>query len=265
MTNEEALLRALNGEEMAAFQPQNNEQAYLAFALGLITDADALPEPVTIEQVLLKLYCLNGSGGLEITNAESLFANNVRLDNVGDIFPSIKNCTTYKNCFQNSTQLTSFNEKLNCAEGGADTTRMFQGCSSLAGIVDLDHAPLRTQEYMFGGCSALEGVLNVNLAGSLVYQFALQGSTSYVKPLHRFTFSPMSQYAVAVNVAYCSFTREDALEMFNSLPVSKNNHTITLTGNPCVTGTLKDGTVCDTLTEADKAIATSKGYNVVVA
>lgn len=237
------------------FHPQNNEQAYLAYAVGLTTDPELLPDPRTNTEALLLQLALNGSGGFEITDATSLFAYDSRLENISDIFPLIKNCTTYMNCFMDCTKLTSFNEKLSCADGGADTTRMFSGCSNLVGIVDLDHAPLRTQERMFYGCTSLEGILNVNLVGSPLYQFALQGTASSKRPLHRFTFSPMSRYVVNVNVAYCSFTREDALETFNSLPVSEFGSTITMTGNPC----------CETLTEADVAIATSKGWNVVVA
>ena len=44
----------------ATFQPQNNRQAYLAYALGLST---ALPEPRTIEEALLKALCTSGGGG----------------------------------------------------------------------------------------------------------------------------------------------------------------------------------------------------------
>ena len=57
------MLRALTGTplaENAKFQPQNNKQAYLAYALGLLTE---LPEPRTIEEALLKQYCLSGGGG----------------------------------------------------------------------------------------------------------------------------------------------------------------------------------------------------------
>lgn len=50
---------------MTEFQPQTNKQAYLAYAVGLITDPELLPEPRTNEEVLLREYCLNGSGGGE--------------------------------------------------------------------------------------------------------------------------------------------------------------------------------------------------------
>lgn len=248
------LLTALTSRTpIAGFQPQTNEQAYLAYLNGIDVE---LPEPRTVEEILLYGLCINGVGGnFEITDASALFQNNYRLENVSDIFPLIKNCTNFNNCFQNSTNLTSFNERLNCTEAGADTTRMFMSCSNLAGEVDLDHAPLRTQEYMFGGCNKLEGILNVNLSSAQVYQFALQGSTTSKKSLKRFTYSPLTQHAVNVNVAYSSFEREGAVEMFNSLPAVTSSHTITLTGNPCVTK--------GTLTDADKRIAENKGWTIV--
>lgn len=238
---------------IAGFQPQNNKQAYLAYLNGLSVE---LPAPRTREEMLLYNLCANGvGGGFEITDASALFQNNYRLENVSDIFPFIKNCTNFNNCFQNSTNLTSFKEKLDCAEAGADTTRMFMGCSNLAGEVDLDHAPLRTQEYMFGGCNKLEGILNVNLSSAQVYQFALQGSTTSKKALKRFTYSPLTTNAVNVNVAYSSFERENAVEMFKSLPAVTSSRTITLTGNPCVTN--------GTLTATDKLIAENKGWTIV--
>lgn len=68
MTNEEMLLRALNGEataDGAVFQPQNNRQAYLAYLVGFDV---SLPEPRTIEEALLYKLCMNrdGDGGDEI-------------------------------------------------------------------------------------------------------------------------------------------------------------------------------------------------------
>ena len=48
---------------METFHPQNNKQAYLAYAVGLLTDPDALPAPRTNEEVLLLQVCLNGTGG----------------------------------------------------------------------------------------------------------------------------------------------------------------------------------------------------------
>ena len=43
----------------------------------------------------------------------------------------------------------------------------------------------------------------------------------------------------------------------------KNYAKITITGNPCVTGKLSDGTVCDVLTDTDRAIATTKGWTLI--
>lgn len=59
MTNETAMLKALlNGLKInPKFQPQNNKQAYLAYLCGLDI---ALPEPRTVEEILLCKLCADG-------------------------------------------------------------------------------------------------------------------------------------------------------------------------------------------------------------
>ena len=47
----------------AEFHPQNNEQAYLAHVVGLLTDVNALPDPRTNEEVLLYQLALSGGSG----------------------------------------------------------------------------------------------------------------------------------------------------------------------------------------------------------
>lgn len=49
--------------EGTTFTPQNNEQAYLAYGVGLITDPDLLPPPRTIVEALMKDLVLNHLGG----------------------------------------------------------------------------------------------------------------------------------------------------------------------------------------------------------
>jgi hypothetical protein len=106
----------------------------------------------------------------------------------------------------------------------------------------------------------------MNKAG-LSITFPNGTSVAYVGKLKRLTFRtdlPEGTYSIrsAINIKYCSFDREGMIEMFNTLPditaanVSASYKKITITGNPCVT----DGT----LTEEDKAIATNKGWTLVV-
>ena len=89
--------------------------------------------------------------------------------------------------------------------------------------------------------------------------------------LKSLTFHPDSSCKGLANfkLSYCSFERDGMLALFNSLPditgstLASQYKSITITGNPCVTGKLSDGTACETLTSADKAIATNKGWSLV--
>lgn len=49
------------------FHPQNNKQAYLAYAAGLLTNPELLPAPRTNEEVLLLQLCLSGFGSSDPT------------------------------------------------------------------------------------------------------------------------------------------------------------------------------------------------------
>ena len=101
-----------------------------------------------------------------------------------------------------------------------------------------------------------------------------QGRSGSNKKLERLTFRTCADGAAgwkyAIDVRYCSFLVSGFVEMVESLQdingesdSVKSYAKITITGNPCVTGTLSDGTACDVLTDADRAIATSKGWTIV--
>lgn len=159
--------------------------------------------------------------------------------------------------------------------GHIDTSRCtnFQSMFYQTSLKNIDFSILDTSRVtnmgdIFGYCKSLEEVTGfsaTNKAG-LTITFP-NGTANNTYPLKRLTFKtdlPEGVYSIrsAINIKYCSFDREGMVEMFNSLPdVSKLSHSanykkITITGNPCVT----DGT----LTEEDKAIATAKGWTLVV-
>lgn len=148
---------------------------------------------------------------------------------------------------------------------------MFENCSSLVSV-DLrgwDTGRAKTIGGMFTGCSALEAIIGfsaTNKAG-LSITFPI-GTASKPCALKRLTFRtdlPDGTYSIrsAINIKYCSFDRYGMVEMFSTLPdisalgLSSGYSTITITGNPCVT----DGT----LTDEDRAIATTKGWTLVEA
>ena len=154
----------------------------------------------------------------------------------------------------------------------------FFGCEKLESV---DFSAFDTSKVsndmssMFYNCISLKDITGfsaMNRAG-LTVDFP-KGSSSKRYALKRLTFRndlPDGKYAIrsAINISYCSMERSGFLEMIDtitdvsSLSLSASYKKITITGNPCVTGSLSDGTACDTITDADRAIATSKGWTLV--
>ena len=133
-------------------------------------------------------------------------------------------------------------------------------------LTTLDLSNVSSAYYAFSGCNALEEIIGFAAPGdsSMSKPFPIGTSSSHCA-LRRLVFAdvPAGKYAVkaSFSIAHDSFGQDGMVEMFNSLPdVSKSGlaaskRQITITGNPCVT----DGT----LTDADRAIATSKGWTLV--
>lgn len=155
---------------------------------------------------------------------------------------------------------------------------MFSGCRALIAL-DLsgwDTGKVTSMSSMFQDCYALEEIIGfsaMNKAGINI-AFPSANSDIYRKALKRLTFRtdlPDGQYAIrsAIYIPYCSMERSGFVEMANTLTdvsgmgLTSNYTTITITGNPCVTGLLPDGTACDTITDEDRAIATGKGWTLV--
>ena len=144
----------------------------------------------------------------------------------------------------------------------------FSGCSNLKSV-DMSHLDLskvNTANCVFDKCDALEEILSFAApsAPSMTKPFPI-GPASVPLALKRLTFKKIyGGYAVkaSFSIAYNSFERAGMVEMFNSLPnitplnLAAAYKKITITGNPCVT----DGTLTDT----DKAIATDKGWTLVI-
>lgn len=181
MTNEEMLLRAILGEplpEDETFHPQTNEQAYLAYAVGLIEEQELLPPPRTHEEVLLKEYCLNGGGGVElpeltnpagaydivlgkeaidqngdpivgkldagaewyIDSARSLFAGGNRINALRELLAKCKDVTSCEFMFDGSEVKINFDLDLSGFDTSKVTTmsNMFSDCRYMTGIIGLD-------------------------------------------------------------------------------------------------------------------------------
>jgi hypothetical protein len=116
----------------------------------------------------------------------------------------------------------------------------------------------------FKECTKLEEVLNLPISyWTSGMKCAYMYLSSEGNKLRRLTCNTTNIPYVnktadkSFSIAYCSFDRAGMVEMFNSLPDANDvtgAKNITITGNPCVT----DGT----LTAADMAIATNKGYTL---
>ena len=286
MSNETMLIKALlEGKKVSpTFQPQTNEQAYLAYLNGLDID---LPEPRTYKEVLLyNLCCKGGTGGgssAEIKDCAYLFASdgsgyasNMRIAEIESIMPLVKQPTRATRMFYGWD-----------ASAAVETVDLsspdWSKCTDFKGMFEYNKAIKRVDlssvdmsgcnssgavESIFGSNNKLEEVIGVfhNLRPSTKVRLAVRGYENSVMPLKRFVIAPdapnpMTTMTTPFTFTYCSFDREGMVEFFNSLPspeiTSGDYAKINITGNPCVT----DGT----LTDADRAIAINKGWILVEA
>ena len=105
----------------------------------------------------------------------------------------------------------------------------------------------------FGGCWALEEIINpidvTNITQSDGLNYAFENS----KLIRN---CPFVNIRVPLDISNCSLDRSALVALFNNLstPFSTSYKSITITGNPGVS----------TLTTADKAIATDKGWTLIV-
>lgn len=226
-----------------SFQPQNHKQAYLAYLNGLDI---ALPTPRTYEEVLLYNLCMNGGAGgasFTIEDASYLFYRCARYEVKDKLIPLIKNMKNAQAMFYECMKLT----EAPVLDWSSCTNAMsaFYGCANMAGEIDLGGAKLEKVNDMFKGCTSLEGILNFGLKATGTFGASgsfPKGVSNSTAALKRFTFAPDNTFTAfsGLDFSYCSFEREGAVEMFNSLKAVSNPgggyNQITLIGNPCVTG-----------------------------
>lgn len=230
------------------FQPQNNKQAYLAYLNGLDI---SLPEPRTVEEMLLYKLCTDGisgggGSGAKITDMSYLFYSDGRLGILSDIYSLCDNVTDCGYCFSDCYDLTEFN-----SVGFPDTSKcgsmayMFRDCSNLV-RADMSHVrcdALKTVNgsglnYTFRGCGKLEEVIG------FLYKSSAKPNTNKTfegcVSLRRLVFAAdCGEYAgTSIDISGCSFERSGMVELFNSLPTITVASKLTIKLNPCVAGTL---------------------------
>lgn len=156
---------ALNGAQLPdgmAFQPQNNKQAYLAYACGLLTDASALPTPRTKEEYLLREYCLNGGGGenIEIEDVQFFFCYDHRLEQYEELLPLFGTLTDIKNMFK-GCNFTEFDiGALPVDNSGVGFNAVFEDCKKLVTLKRTGSDELRVHDFQnaFDSCEKLKNI-----------------------------------------------------------------------------------------------------------
>ena len=153
---------------------------------------------------------------------------------------------------------------------------MFAGCSSMTAIPQLDTSSVTDMSNMFAYCHALTTIPQMNTSSvtnmssmfdeCIVLMTIPQLDTSAVTDM-RYTFSACFYLTAiafngsvtgwagcAVSLTDCSLGHAAIVSFFNSLPTITSAKAITLTGNPGVSE----------LTDAEKAIATGKGWTLTL-
>ena len=195
------------------------------------------------------------------TLLENVEISNLNTSKVTQLSSMFCNCSNLK-----EIDLSSFDTS-RCVT----LSQFVMNCSKLKKINLSNFDTARTTDFsnIFSGCKELEEIIGfsaTNKSGINIY-FPYGTSSAYPAKLKRLVFRtdlPEGTYSIrsAINIKYCAFERTGMVEMFNSLPdisglsLSASYKKITITGNPCVV----DGT----LTDDDKAIATNKGWTLVI-
>ena len=129
---------------------------------------------------------------------------------------------------------------------------MFNYCYSLTAIPQLDTSAVTAMNYMFNGCYSLTAVPQMNT--SAVTNMGSMFNYCYSLTAIAFNGSVTGWAGYAVSLKDCSLGHAAIVAFFNSLPTITSAKAITLTGNPGVSE----------LTDAEKAIATGKGWTLTL-
>ena len=129
---------------------------------------------------------------------------------------------------------------------------MFYSCSSLTAIPQLDTSLVTNMGYMFYSCYSLTAIpqLNTSAVTNMSYMF----SGCYYLTAITLDNTVTGWAGYAISLSNCSLSHAAIVAFFNSLPTITSAKAITLTGNPGVSE----------LTNAEKAIATGKGWTLTL-
>ena len=130
--------------------------------------------------------------------------------------------------------------------------RMFNNCQSLMAIPQMDTSTVTNMSSMFYGCYSLTEVPQLDTTA--VTDMSNMFGSCYSLTAIALNSSATGWAGYAVSLKDCSLSHAAIVAFFNSLPTITSAKAITLTGNPGVSE----------LTDAEKAIATGKGWTLTL-
>ena len=133
-----------------------------------------------------------------------------------------------------------------------NTSNMFYGCNSMKAIPQLDTSAVTNTSNMFYGCNSMKAIPQLNTSAVRNMSNMFNGCNSLTAITLNNTVTGWAGYAVSLKD--CSLGHAAIVAFFNSLPTITSAKAITLTGNPGVSE----------LTDAEKAIATGKGWTLTL-
>ena len=158
--------------------------------------------------------------------------------------------TNMRNMFNGCYSLTAIPQMDTSAV--TNMSNMFANCYSLTAIPQMDTSAVTNMSQMFNGCNSLTVIPQMDT--SAVTNMRNMFSYCYSLTVIIFNGSVTGWAGYAVSLQDCSLSHAAIVAFFNSLPTITSAKAITLTGNPGVSE----------LTDAEKAIATGKGWTLTL-
>lgn len=213
-----------------------------------------------------------------VTTMEGMFNGCSNLESLDLRSFDTSKVTSFTNFFYGCTKLKTVDLSSFDTQKVASMAQMFASCSQLTSVdlSNFDTSLVAGWSQVFHRCSSLQEIIGFSAMKSagMAIAFPTSTSSSSKYALRRLTFRtdlPEGQYAIRsyVNVRNCDFDNTGVQEMLDTitdvsnLGISSSQTQVCLTGNPCVTGTRKDGTACDLLTDDIRNGFLAKGWTLV--
>ena len=133
-----------------------------------------------------------------------------------------------------------------------DMSYMFNNCYSLTAIPQMNTSAMTNMSNMFSNCRSLTAIPQMDTSAVANMSNMFNNCFSLTSILFNSSVTGWAGYAISLQA--CSLSHAAIVAFFNSLPTITSAKAITLTGNPGVSE----------LTDAEKAIATGKGWTLTL-